>query len=79
MSSQAVLPYILILGAHGQIAHCDVSSVYPEARRTTMAVVEVHRRLTADDLGELNEAYAKVKVQGARLSEEHMELIDSTA
>jgi aryl-alcohol dehydrogenase-like predicted oxidoreductase len=32
--------------------------------------------LTADDLGEIATAFSKIKVQGARLSEEHMRLID---
>lgn len=35
--------------------------------------------LTADDLRELDSAYSKVKVQGARLSEEQMKLIDHAA
>jgi len=32
--------------------------------------------LTSADLREIESAFAKIKVQGARLSEEHMELID---
>jgi aryl-alcohol dehydrogenase-like predicted oxidoreductase len=35
--------------------------------------------LSAEDLRELDSAYSKVNVQGARLSEEHMKLIDSAA
>jgi aryl-alcohol dehydrogenase-like predicted oxidoreductase len=36
-------------------------------------------KLTADDLRELDSAYSRVKVQGARLSEEQMKLIDHAA
>ncbi len=32
--------------------------------------------LTTDDLREINGAFSKIAVQGARLSEEHMKLID---
>ena len=35
--------------------------------------------LTAEDLREIENAYSKIKVQGARLSEEHMKLIDRAA
>jgi aryl-alcohol dehydrogenase-like predicted oxidoreductase len=35
--------------------------------------------LTPGDLREIDAAYSKIKVQGARLSEEHMKLIDSAA
>jgi aryl-alcohol dehydrogenase-like predicted oxidoreductase len=35
--------------------------------------------LTPEDLRELNEAYSQVQVHGARLSAEHMELIDKAA
>ncbi len=35
--------------------------------------------LTAEDLRELKDAFSRVKVQGARLSEEHMKLIDHAA
>jgi aryl-alcohol dehydrogenase-like predicted oxidoreductase len=33
-------------------------------------------QLTSDDLRQIENAYSKIKVQGARLSEEHMKLID---
>ena len=35
--------------------------------------------LTSEDLREIDSAYSKIKVQGARLSEEHMKLIDHAA
>ena len=35
----------------------------------------VEVRLTSDDLHEVDSALSKIKVQGARLPEEHMELI----
>jgi aryl-alcohol dehydrogenase-like predicted oxidoreductase len=35
--------------------------------------------LTADDLREIESSFSKIKVQGARLSEEHMKLIDRAA
>ena len=39
----------------------------------------VNIELTPGDLREIDAAYSKIKVQGARLSEEHMKLIDSAA
>jgi aryl-alcohol dehydrogenase-like predicted oxidoreductase len=35
--------------------------------------------LTADDLREIDSGYSNIKVQGERLSEEHMKLIDRAA
>ena len=39
----------------------------------------VNIELTPDDLREIDAAYSKIKVQGARLPEEHMKLIDRAA
>ena len=39
----------------------------------------VNIELTPGDLREIDAAYSKIKVQGARLSDEHMKLIDSAA
>jgi aryl-alcohol dehydrogenase-like predicted oxidoreductase len=45
-----------------------------ERLEENLGAVEVE--LTSDDLGEIASAFSKIKVQGARLSEEHMKLID---
>lgn len=42
-------------------------------------IAAVDIELTAEDLRHLDEVYSKVRVQGARLSEEQMKLIDPAA
>jgi aryl-alcohol dehydrogenase-like predicted oxidoreductase len=39
-----------------------------------LGVAEIE--LTSDDLREIDSAFSKIRVQGARLSEDHMKLID---
>jgi aryl-alcohol dehydrogenase-like predicted oxidoreductase len=39
----------------------------------------VNVELTSEDLREIDSAYSQIKVQGERLSEEHMKLIDRAA
>jgi aryl-alcohol dehydrogenase-like predicted oxidoreductase len=58
-------PWIVPISGTRKLAHLDEN----------LAAVDVE--LTSDDLREIDSAYSKITVQGARLSEEHMTLIDS--
>ena len=46
----------------------------PEHLKENLGAAEI--KLTPDDLREIDTAFSKIKVQGARLPKEHMELID---
>ena len=49
----------------------------PERLEENLGAVNVD--LTSEDLREIDSAYSQIKVQGERLSEEHMKLIDRAA
>ena len=83
--------FVLIDGApgdHGSDRSCMVAGTEPwivpipgtrKLERLEENLGAVNIELTPGDLREIDAAYSKIKVQGARLSEDHMKLIDHAA